>query len=111
MPTVHPSVIVPHSCAAMFDGLASHVSTLNAKERAGKMTLEFVDGPFDQFKGEWRFSPLGAEGCRVEFGLEYTFTNRALEALLGPVFGHVIATLVDRLVERAESPHARGGKP
>jgi ribosome-associated toxin RatA of RatAB toxin-antitoxin module len=141
MPTVRKSVIVPHSCEAMFDlvdaaerypeflpwcsgtevfertdeitrarldidyhGLRSHVSTLNRKQRPGKMALEFVDGPFEQFRGQWRFTALGAQGCRVELDLEYTFANGALEALLAPVFGHIMDTLVDRFVERAETP-------
>jgi ribosome-associated toxin RatA of RatAB toxin-antitoxin module len=67
------------------------------------MVLEFVEGPFERFRGHWRFVALGEDGCRVEFALDYAFSNAALEAVLGPVFGHIIETLVDRFVERAES--------
>jgi ribosome-associated toxin RatA of RatAB toxin-antitoxin module len=87
-----------------YHGLASHFSTLNRKQARERMDLEFVEGPFETFKGHWSFVPLGEAGCRVEFALDYSFANAALDALLGPVFGHIIETLVDRFVARAEMP-------
>jgi ribosome-associated toxin RatA of RatAB toxin-antitoxin module len=86
-----------------YHGLVSHVSTLNRNEAPTCIDLEFVDGPFDRFKGRWRFTPLGEEGCRVEFALDYAFASAAMDAVLGPVFGHIIETLVDRFVARADS--------
>jgi ribosome-associated toxin RatA of RatAB toxin-antitoxin module len=91
-----------------YHGLTSHIATRNHKHPPERMSLEFVEGPFDRFKGHWHFRPLGEEGCRVEFALDYAFSNLAFEAVLGPVFGHIIETLVERFVERAESlPRAR----
>jgi len=140
MPTVRKSVIVPHSCATMFElvdrvedyprflpwcrsaelvertdavtqarididynGLESHIATRNTKQRPRSMELAFVDGPFSAFGGRWDFTALGDEGCRVALALDYTFSNRALEAVLGPVFGHIMETLVDRFVARADT--------
>ena len=40
-----------------YHGLTSHVSTLNRKDPPGGMDLDFVEGPFDKFKGRWRFVP------------------------------------------------------
>lgn len=85
-----------------YHGLASHIETLNEKEAPARITLGFVDGPFREFHGVWTFVALGAEGCRVELALDYAFANRALEGVLGPVFGHIVETLVDRFVARAE---------
>jgi ribosome-associated toxin RatA of RatAB toxin-antitoxin module len=86
-----------------YHGLTSHFSTLNRKHGAERMDLEFLEGPFDRFQGHWRFVPLGDAGCRVEFALDYSFANAAMDALLGPVFGHIIETLVDRFVARAQA--------
>lgn len=85
-----------------YHGLTSHISTLNRKSPCERMDLDFVEGPFDKFKGHWRFVPLGAEGCRVEFTLDYAFASSALDKVLAPVFGHIIETLVDRFVQRAD---------
>ena len=86
-----------------YHGMKSRFATRNRKEPPEWMHLDFTEGPFERFRGHWRFVPLGAEGCRVEFALDYGFENAALDALLGPVFGHIVETLVDRFVARAES--------
>lgn len=86
-----------------YHGLTTSIGTRNAKEPPERMSLEFVEGPFERFKGEWRFVELGEEGCRVELVLDYAFSSVALEAVLGAVFGHIAETLVDRFVQRAES--------
>jgi ribosome-associated toxin RatA of RatAB toxin-antitoxin module len=86
-----------------YHGLGSHFTTLNRKQAPLRMDLEFVEGPFERLHGHWRFTPLGESGCRVEFALEYSFANAAMSALLAPVFGHIIETLVDRFVAHAEA--------
>ncbi len=85
-----------------YHGLKTHVSTHNLKHPPHDMLLEFVDGPFRRFRGHWSFAALGDEGCRVEFTLDYAFSSGALEVALGPVFGHIAETLVDRFVARAD---------
>ena len=87
-----------------FRGLRTSLTTVNRKHAPERMTLELVDGPFESFAGEWRFTALGEGGCKVELVLDYEFENRALAALLGPLFGHIAATMVESFVRRAESP-------
>jgi ribosome-associated toxin RatA of RatAB toxin-antitoxin module len=86
-----------------YGGLRTHITTRNAKDPPHGMTLEFVDGPFERFRGEWRFVALGDTGCRVEFSLEYALASAALRAVLGPLFGHVADTMVERFIERADA--------
>jgi ribosome-associated toxin RatA of RatAB toxin-antitoxin module len=96
-----------------YHGLKSHFTTRNRKKAPESITLQFEEGPFETFQGEWRFKPLGEEGCRVEFSLDYSFSSTALQLLLGPVFGHIVETLVERFVEEAQAPARaarRGGK-
>lgn len=84
-----------------YHGLKSHVTTRNAKEPPRRMILELEEGPFERFHGEWTFKPLGADGCRVEFALEYKAAGGAIASLLEGVFGHIASTMVDRFVQRA----------
>jgi ribosome-associated toxin RatA of RatAB toxin-antitoxin module len=84
-----------------YHGLKSQVTTRNAKEPPRRMTLELEEGPFERFHGEWTFKPLGAQGCRVEFALEYQAAGGAIATLLEGVFGLIASTMVDRFVERA----------
>ena len=46
--------------------------------------------------------PLGPDGCRVEFALDYAFSSSALEVLVSPVFDSIANTFVDSFVKRAE---------
>lgn len=75
-------------------------SELNAG--LGAMNLSLQDGPFSHLQGHWRFYPLAELACKIEFNLEYHFSNRALEVLLAPVFNHITNTFVDAFVSRAD---------
>jgi ribosome-associated toxin RatA of RatAB toxin-antitoxin module len=91
-----------------YHGLTTRIGTRNVKRPPEEMALELEEGPFDRFSGEWRFVALGDGGCRVELALDYSFSSVAMAIALGPVFGRIVETLVDRLVERAESLPANG---
>ncbi|KPC55278.1 Persistence and stress-resistance toxin PasT [Amantichitinum ursilacus] len=67
-----------------------------------QIDMQFVDGPFRTFRGNWKFTPLEADACRIEFELNYEFSNRALEAVIGPVFNKIATTFVDAFVQRAD---------
>ena len=86
-----------------YHGLRTHVSTLNRKQAPERIELEFEDGPFKRFGGEWRFSPLGGEGCKVELALDYELSSGALATLLGPLFGDIADTMMESFVRRAEA--------
>ncbi len=86
-----------------YRGLKTRIATHNLKQPPHSLTLEFVEGPFDHFHAQWSFSPLGEHGCKVQFALEYRFSGKAMEALLGPVFGYIAETLVHSFVQRAEA--------
>jgi ribosome-associated toxin RatA of RatAB toxin-antitoxin module len=77
-------------------------TTVNAKRYPEEMLLRLKRGPFRSLEGYWRFRPLGDAACKIEFMLQYDFSNSVLDAVLGPVFGHIANTLVDAFVERAE---------
>lgn len=85
-----------------YHGLRAHFSTANAKEAPTRMDMSLRDGPFRQMDGQWRFMPLGDAACKIGFRLHYEFSNRLLEAALGPVFNHIANTFVDSFVKRAE---------
>jgi ribosome-associated toxin RatA of RatAB toxin-antitoxin module len=85
-----------------YAGLQTSIETFNRKQAPHHMALELVEGPFSAFSGEWRFVPLGDSGCRVALSVDYAFESVVLERVMGPVFGHVIGTLVERFVARAQ---------
>lgn len=84
-----------------YHGLKQSFTTENAKRAPGEMTLRLVKGPFRRLDGRWRFTGLGDRGCKVELSLDYEYSSRILEKLVGPVFDRIAATLVEAFVKRA----------
>lgn len=67
-----------------------------------EIVMHFVDGPFKALKGVWRFTPLMADACKIEFELDYEFSSRTLDVIIGPVFGKITSTFVDAFVKEAD---------
>jgi len=85
-----------------YRGLRQEFTTLNDKDPPAEMRLRLVEGPFRRLDGTWRFSALASRGCKVELRLQYEFSSRILEKLVGPVFDHIANTMVDAFAKRAE---------
>ncbi len=92
-----------------FHGIKQNFTTRNEKTPPSRMDVKLVDGPFKLLQGHWRFHPLGDHGCKVELVLEYEFTGKWLEKIIGPVFNHIASTLVDAFVKRADAVSASDG--
>jgi ribosome-associated toxin RatA of RatAB toxin-antitoxin module len=89
-----------------YRGIKQSFSTENHKQPPERMTLQLVEGPFRMLDGEWLFTALGAEACKVDFRLSYEFSSTLLEKLVGPVFGHIAGTMVDAFLTRADIVYA-----
>ena len=85
-------------------GLKSGFTTENRKQD-GLIIMELKDGPFRNLNGAWRFTALADDACKVEFELDYEFSSKALEAVIGPVFSKIASTFVDAFVREADRRH------
>jgi ribosome-associated toxin RatA of RatAB toxin-antitoxin module len=87
-----------------FHGLKQEFVTRNTHEEPSRIRLKLVDGPFSALDGTWEFMALGdqGEGCKVQFQLDYAFSSRTLEALVGPVFNRIASGFIDAFTQRAE---------
>ena len=90
-----------------YRGIKQSFSTENHKQPPELMSIRLVEGPFRALDGEWRFTPLGADACRIDFRLNYEFSSTLLEKLVGPVFGHIAGTMVDAFLKRADSVYGQ----
>ena len=85
-----------------YHGLKQSFTTQNQKQFPNKMEMQLKDGPFKHFNGQWRFIALNENACKIEFILEYEFSNALLGKIISPVFSHLANTFVDSFVTRAE---------
>ncbi len=77
--------------------------TRNPKQRPDWLQVRLVEGPFKHFQGEWKLTPLGANGCRIEFSLAYEISDRIFDRMAGPAVQIVTRSMVDAFVHRAEA--------
>lgn len=87
-------------------GIRQSFTTENAKAYPNEMRIQLRDGPFAELEGDWVFTPLGQDACKIEFRLHYVFSSRMLETVLAPVFSHITSTFVDAFVKRADEVYA-----
>ena len=83
-------------------GVRQSFTTRNENQPGKAIDLRLVEGPFRQFAAAWRFSPLSAQACRIDFSLQYEFSSRALARLLEPLFDRIADGMVDAFARRAD---------
>lgn len=84
-----------------YHSVKSSFTTQNDKEHPVSMKICLVDGPFRCLEGSWRFKVLSENACKIEFQLNYEFSSKLFEKVIGPVFNHIANTFVDAFVRRA----------
>ena len=89
-----------------YRGITSFFATSNAKEYPERMRTHLKEGPFTRMEGHWRFIPLGATACKIEFHLHYEFSSHMLAKLMGPVFNQIAESMVESFVKRAGERYA-----
>ena len=82
-------------------GISHSFVTRNTMQPHDLITLTLVDGPFEQFAGEWRFKALGADACKVSLTLDFRLRSGLINAAAGRLFDKVALDLVDAIVKRA----------
>lgn len=82
-------------------------TTENSKQRPVSIDMKLVEGPFKHLDGRFRFTELAPDACKVEFQIEYQFSNKLLELVIGPVFSHIADTFVEAFIVRADKVYAK----
>ena len=88
-----------------FAGLKQRFTTRNQHDYPNRIDLELVDGPFSSLVGHWQFIALAEDACKVVFTLDYAFSSRALEAVVGPVFNRIATSFIDSFTKRAQAKY------
>ena len=81
--------------------LQAEITTRNTLEQDRLVTMTLVRGPFKELTGEWKLTPVGADGCRIELFMRFAFANRMSAMIFEPIFEQTASSLVDAFVTRA----------
>jgi ribosome-associated toxin RatA of RatAB toxin-antitoxin module/CRP-like cAMP-binding protein len=76
--------------------------TRNPKRRPEWLHVRLVEGPFRTFQGDWQLTPLGSNGCRINFDLSFEIADGWFDKIAVSAVERVSRTMMDAFVKRAE---------
>jgi ribosome-associated toxin RatA of RatAB toxin-antitoxin module len=82
-------------------GVRQSFTTENSNVPGRSIDMRLVEGPFRSFAAAWRFTPLKAGACKVEYTMEYEFSSSVVAAILEPVFKRIADGIVEAFTQRA----------
>ncbi|MDE0714435.1 MAG: type II toxin-antitoxin system RatA family toxin [Gammaproteobacteria bacterium] len=85
-----------------FKGLKRSFTTRNTMVDDQRMEMVLVDGPFSDLSGTWTFKAISPEASRISLSLSFGFSNRVVEAAVGPVFRLIADSMVESFCRRAD---------
>ena len=87
-------------------GIKQWFTTKNQLAAAKNINMQLVDGPFKQLSGDWIFTALADDACKIELNLSFEFSSKIVELAFGKVFNAIATNMVDAFVARAKEIHS-----
>lgn len=88
-----------------FAGMTQGFTTRNTTERPHRLHVHLVEGPLRALEGEWTFTALGDDGCRVALALDFDYSGRLGGAALRLGFQGLANRMVDDFCTAAAKGH------
>jgi coenzyme Q-binding protein COQ10 len=83
-----------------FSGLRETFTSRVHKVRPRAIDVDYVDGPLSRLTNCWRFLPH-ANGCEVDFTVDFAFKNRMFEMIAGQMFDLALRQMIAAFEARA----------
>ncbi|XBS68835.1 SRPBCC family protein [Acerihabitans sp. KWT182] len=87
-------------------GISKTFVTHNVITDNESIVMRLVSGPFRRFAGDWRFTTLSPEACKVEFELDFEFKNKLIELAFGHIFKEMANSMVQAFTLRAKQVYS-----
>lgn len=87
----------------------TYTSDVILDEKQLVISVTQAHGPFRRLKNEWRFhdgGPEGAQGCEIEFFLDFEFRVPLLRRVIQPLMGRAVEKFVEAFEARADDIYA-----
>ena len=78
-------------------------STRNIMAKDQSIQLSLVDGPFSDLQGEWTFTSLDKQACKVALEMDFVFENSLTHKVFSGVFQKVVSKQLEAFQKRAQS--------
>jgi len=91
-----------------YGALNKSFTTSNRMQPGKMLEMRLKEGPFSHLQGFWSFQPLNEQGSKISLDMDFRFSSRMVEMMVGPVFNRIVDGLVDAFRQRAEQVYGRG---
>lgn len=85
-----------------FAGFNQSFTTRNTIEKPHRLQMSLVDGPFRSLEGLWTFTPLGDQGCKIAFALDFDYAGWLGAGAIKLGFQGLASRMVDDFSREAE---------
>jgi coenzyme Q-binding protein COQ10 len=76
-------------------------SRVTLRPGARTIDVEYIEGPFKYLRNAWKFTPVDATRCEVDFYVDFEFRSMILSKLIGFVFNEAMLRIVRAFEARA----------
>ncbi|MGI2259422.1 SRPBCC family protein [Shewanella sp. GXUN23E] len=83
-------------------GIAKTFTTRNQLIPGKRIELNLENGPFKYLRGQWLFTELTEDACKVEFELDFEFSSTLVAMAFGKVFQELVGSMVSAFTDRAK---------
>lgn len=83
-------------------GISKTFTTRNQVVPGKSIELRLENGPFKHLHGNWKFTELAEDACKVEFELDFEFANSLVGMAFGRVFRELVTSMVSAFTSRAK---------
>ena len=85
-------------------------SRVTLDSKAGKVLVEYIDGPCRYMENKWNFRPAGEGACDVEFDITYEFGSLPMQVMMGAMFDSAFGKFAEAFEERADEVYGSTGQ-
>ncbi|MCE9679206.1 SRPBCC family protein [Shewanella sp. AS1] len=83
-------------------GISKTFTTRNQVVPGKRIALALENGPFNYLHGEWLFTELTEDACKVNFELDFEFSSSLVDLAFGKVFKDLMSSMVTAFTSRAK---------
>ena len=83
-------------------GIHKAFTTRNLLSANSVIEMQLIDGPFRHLSGNWRFTPLDEQACKVELVLDFEFSSVMVEMAFGRIFKELVGSMIQAFTHRAK---------
>lgn len=70
-------------------------------DRPRRLEVGYEEGPFRRLANHWSFEPAPGRGCYVDFFIDFEFSSRLLNRIIGPLFDEASRRMISAFETRA----------